>query len=294
MATLYDDWSGYTLDAQPSGYTRRGGGSGTLNVVSDATMTSSRALRINNIGGAMEWLTPNSIGSSSTAQQALTVGLREEASELFIWDMCAFVRADVSAETCYMAGVRGGVSFRLAAIVAGVYTELQSVSFTYAKGQRVAIRVEASGTTIRAKAWLWGDAEPGTWALSVTNSAITAGRPAVGRRQGTASPDGTRVDFWGAGTDGDAAPSASSGAGTPLATPSGWTFVKTNGVRTVTGSWSSVVGAATYDYAVERWNGSAWVAFYTGNTASTTFSLTNANGVDWATQYRARVRAVPA
>jgi hypothetical protein len=84
------------------------------------------------------------------------------------------------------------------------------------------------------------------------------------------------------------------GSGTPLAVPSGWTFVKTSGVRTVTGSWSAVSGASTYEYQVERWTGSAWVTFATGSTASLTFSLTSANGVDWSTQYRARVRAVPA
>jgi hypothetical protein len=85
-----------------------------------------------------------------------------------------------------------------------------------------------------------------------------------------------------------------SGGGTPLAVPTGWTFVKTSGLRTVTGSWSAVSGASTYDYQVERWTGSAWVTFATGNTASLTFSLTNTDGVDWSTQYRARVRAVPA
>jgi hypothetical protein len=55
-----------------------------------------------------------------------------------------------------------------------------------------------------------------------------------------------------------------------------------------------VSGAATYDYEVLRWTGSTWAAFNSGNTTAVTFTLTSTDGVDWGTQYQARVRAVPA
>jgi hypothetical protein len=86
----------------------------------------------------------------------------------------------------------------------------------------------------------------------------------------------------------------SSATGEPLATPTGWTFTKTANTRQLNGSWSAVTGAATYDYQVERWTGSAWVAFSSANTASTSFTLTSSNGVEYSTLYRSRVRAVPA
>jgi hypothetical protein len=102
------------------------------------------------------------------------------------------------------------------------------------------------------------------------------------------------IDFIGIGTNGDTAPVAAVSGGTPLAVPGSWTFTKTAGVRQINGSWAAVSGAATYDWQVERWNGTAWVAFLTGSTASTSFTLTSSNGVEFSTQYRSRVRAVPA
>lgn len=293
MATLYDDWSGYTLDQIPTGYTRLLSSPGDWRVRSESGTTADRLLELSGIGGNQDWLTPDSVASSSTAQQSLVVGRRRDTSQLLTWDLCAAVRASPSVETAYQAGIYGGTNFRLFSVVAGSYTTLQTISFTYALGDWVAIRVEIDGSTLRGRVWKWTDPEPSTWQLSVTNTAIASGKPGLARRQGTGSPDATDFDFWSAGTDGDAAPL--SAGGTPLATPTDWAFVKTAaGVRSVTGSWSSVVGASTYDYEVRRWTGSAWVAFAAGNTAATTFVLDDSDGVDWATQYQARVRAVPA
>jgi hypothetical protein len=83
----------------------------------------------------------------------------------------------------------------------------------------------------------------------------------------------------------------SGGGGSQLATPTGFTFTTAAGPA-LNGAWSSVSGAATYDFQVDRWTGSTWTAFASGNTASTSFTETS--GVAYSTQYRSRVRAVPA
>jgi hypothetical protein len=81
------------------------------------------------------------------------------------------------------------------------------------------------------------------------------------------------------------------GGGSQLATPTGFTFTAAAGPA-LNGAWSSVSGAATYDFQVDRWTGSTWTSFASGNTASTSFTETS--GVAYSTQYRSRVRAVPA
>ena len=86
------------------------------------------------------------------------------------------------------------------------------------------------------------------------------------------------------------------GLSSQVATPTGFTFTKTENVAEVTGAWTAVTDAATYDYEVEEWNGSAWQAFAVSAVTdpTTSFTLGSADGVTFSTLYRARVRAVPA
>lgn len=80
-----------------------------------------------------------------------------------------------------------------------------------------------------------------------------------------------------------------------LATPANFAFTAASGTRQLDGSWDAVTDADTYDYLVEyETSPGVWSAFVSASTAGTTFQLTSANGVDWGTKYRSRVRAVPA
>ena len=79
-----------------------------------------------------------------------------------------------------------------------------------------------------------------------------------------------------------------------LPAPENFTFVLTPGVREVVGNWDAVGGTAIYDFEVEVWNGSSWVAHWSEWTNLTNFNLTNAFGnIQWNTRYRARVKATP-
>lgn len=46
---------------------------------------------------------------------------------------------------------------------------------TFTEGATYNVKVNCSGTTVRARVWLVGDVEPGTWDISVTDSTFTSG-----------------------------------------------------------------------------------------------------------------------
>lgn len=82
-----------------------------------------------------------------------------------------------------------------------------------------------------------------------------------------------------------------------LDVPTNWTFVKTDATAEVVGSWDAVTDAETYDYEVEEKDDEgSWQPFALGSTTdpTTSFTLTSSDGVKFDTEYRARVRAVPA
>lgn len=62
-------------------------------------------------------------------------------------------------------------------LAAGVETQLGTftTAFTHAAGTEYRLRFEATGSTLRARAWLSGKPEPGFWQVSVSDSTISSG-----------------------------------------------------------------------------------------------------------------------
>ena len=154
----------------------------------------------------------------------------------------------------------------------------------------VRLRVLTSTGSAYVRAWADGVAEPETWDANSNEalSTLTSGH------LGPISRDVNGPQEWlfiGWATEGDEAPTS---AGTQLATPSNFTFTAAANARQVDGSWSAVTGAGSYDWVVEEDVSAAWYPFASGNTATTAFQLTDADGVEWSTSYRCRVRALPA
>lgn len=83
------------------------------------------------------------------------------------------------------------------------------------------------------------------------------------------------------------------GTSESLAKPTSWMLMKTTDVPEITGSWDAVADAVGYSYDVEEWDGTAWQAFAVSSvTAPTTsFTLTESDGITPNTTYRARVKA---
>jgi len=85
------------------------------------------------------------------------------------------------------------------------------------------------------------------------------------------------------------------GGGVSLDTPTGFTFTAHGSLRQLNGAWDAVPNAATYEAQVDQETSpGTWTNLTTYSGAATSFQLTDADGVDWATTYRSRVRAHPA
>ena len=91
---------------------------------------------------------------------------------------------------------------RLRTVVNGSVVESWDAAFTHGTNQKVWMRMRCEGTTIRIKAWLDGDAEPGSWQIEEADSSHSSGH--VGVRRFRASATWHQVS---ANMDGGTAPS---------------------------------------------------------------------------------------
>ncbi|MFE3400796.1 carbohydrate binding domain-containing protein [Streptomyces anulatus] len=69
------------------------------------------------------------------------------------------------------------IDVRIRKVVGGTYTTLSISSLlpgTYAAGDTYWIRLQTTGTSLQARGWKDGTAEPGTWQATATDSSITA------------------------------------------------------------------------------------------------------------------------
>jgi len=76
----------------------------------------------------------------------------------------------------------------------GVNTELQEVTGGVRTTERLNLRVQAIGSQIKAKWWLVGDPEPGTWQIERTDGTYTTGAIGFASFNGATSSDRT-VDY---------------------------------------------------------------------------------------------------
>jgi hypothetical protein len=97
------------------------------------------------------------------------------------------VRCNAAADTYYLADVDLNANkITLYRNVAGVVAQLAggtsqaTLPQAYANGAQVSFLLEATGTTIQAKIWTAGQAEPGAWTVSATDANIASGSPGVG------------------------------------------------------------------------------------------------------------------
>lgn len=70
-----------------------------------------------------------------------------------------------------------GVTLSIRKRVASVETQLATMTapFTYTLGTKVFTRFYLQGSTLRAKAWLFGTSEPGNWMMTVTDTSFATG-----------------------------------------------------------------------------------------------------------------------
>ena len=171
-------------------------------------------------------------------------------------------------------------------VVDGATTNLDGGSnANISDGDTSRLIVRAEGSTIEWKLWRPGiDAEPAF--SSEIDSEYASGNIRLAKASGTSGSYGTVLYEPFTVTDLQTS--------SQLATPTSWTFTKTTDEREVNGSWDAVQDADHYEWEVEEeTDPETWVAFDSGTTVTTSFSLDDTNGVDWNTTYRSRVRAMP-
>ncbi len=90
------------------------------------------------------------------------------------------------------------------------FTQITAGTFSVASGTWVWVRFRVNGSTIRARAWADGDAEPGTWQCDGTDSTYST----LGH-VGALKAGNTNTQLWryfGVGTNGDTAPASGGSA----------------------------------------------------------------------------------
>lgn len=134
---------------------------------------------------------------------SLTIGdttYHEEYPSLFLrgdggWagGAAAGEAANECPNTCYDFKIEpnsdgSACSFYIRKWVSGVVTTISSVYTlpSYTRGTAINIRAQCNGTTIQGKCWQ-GGSEPGSWNLSVTDSAVTTGKVQMSLVQGAAA-----------------------------------------------------------------------------------------------------------
>lgn len=187
MATSITDFREYLRGEAPADWTQRWQTAGvTWDVRGMPNDHGHRnALRLRLVGGgtgfnAITWNAP-----SGNDQEVLALCRLLDVSAT---TPRVFLRASgaAAAETAYYFGFDSGTTWRLWKVVGGAITSLGSgtgpelVTSYGVAGTYFWVRLQAIGTAVKARVWLDGEAEPGSWLISVTDSAVTTGAPGVG------------------------------------------------------------------------------------------------------------------
>lgn len=154
-----------------------------------------------------------------------------------------------------------------------------------------------SATTIDEYRWETGNdqdgRDPTSWVFEGSNDTALASDPA-------ASVTWTALDTvtsYAVTTDRQTFVDDNGSGGFDIAalgpdTPTAVSLTADATLREIDGSWTAATGADSYDVQVDWDNAGAWSSLTTFNQAGVTFTLDDTDGVDWATDYRMRVRTV--
>lgn len=169
-------WEGHFAD-DPTYYAFTGQGNVTTSGYARLTATNEGTSRLGFIGPvvANSEVLAQVYVDNATGGPFFEIGLRGEtqpsAAGMMSW-RGIYARLTYGSTTLAIRRVTtlGGASSQ-----AGTGT----LSSAPAAGELWWVRVQAQGTTVRARAWKDGTTEPGTWTVSVTESTLTSGRSFV-------------------------------------------------------------------------------------------------------------------
>lgn len=184
----------------PANWTKQNGQVDISVVANNETQYSDRAIAFANMVASctLTWNVPGVLGDSESLALMKFTGPAQSG----VYYFSSGIRLQASADTGYYLGFipnnsGGGASIRLAQIDNGqVTTELQTVSFTWTNETWYWIRLRATGTSLQAKVWTIGSAEPGAFQINTSDSTYATGRLGVRCRSNSITP--LVANFWAA------------------------------------------------------------------------------------------------
>lgn len=155
-------------------------------------------------------------GASVEDQQILALVSTSKLTTSGVY--CYVLGRYVDADNNYRAYFVSNDTFRIARWNGGVVDVLASASFGWSANTNYWILLECVGTTVRAKVWEDGEAEPGSWTVSAVDSdvSLTEGRQGVGVFNGIGSSPGTLVHEFRVATASDTVPRGFSAPRRPI------------------------------------------------------------------------------
>jgi hypothetical protein len=214
MTTYSTGFDSYTVGSTPSDWTPRWvTASTTWAVRSKSAVEGGQTLEYTGTASAHHLLTWDALDADANRDNAeILARVRTSAGSTEPLRLTIRGSGAAASETGYSFQYNpSSLIFQLQKYVAGALTNLgTSQSFTTAANVWYYVRFRVNGTTLSAKFWKDGDAEPSSWGFTATDSSITAaGWIGVGNQDSTGTRD---VDFFSVGTNGDTAPLATSSA----------------------------------------------------------------------------------
>lgn len=213
MAQYFTDFAGNSVGSTPpTGWTERGTATGGYEVVTGPYAGYNTTTFANQY----DFLTWDTVGSVSGDVEI--VGLFRFTNDSFPGGVALHVQSGSTSGYVGMFTFSGDVP-AIWLVNSGSDSSLDSDTGTYSVDTDYWIRLQITGTTVRARYWADGGSEPGTWQSSATDTTFTSGYVGLFARNWP----GTRT--WkkiGVGTGGDAAPTSAGGGivtGNPFHSP---------------------------------------------------------------------------
>ncbi|HVH11630.1 MAG TPA: hypothetical protein VM759_01190, partial [Longimicrobium sp.] len=183
------DFSEYTPGVQPEGWTQRWDSTAFFTVVADSGTTGGQVLQWSATGQSRNrWgLAWDGLGDRSDQEVLTDFRIRSLGGGTSVYYLgAAAVRMSGTAVNeggyaVYFVTVpsTGAQSIVLSTWTGGAYVQLGSQDMAWTLDTWYSVRLQAVGTTIRARVWPRGETEPETWQLSATDSRYVSGRPGV-------------------------------------------------------------------------------------------------------------------
>lgn len=215
MTTYSTSFDSDTVGSAPSGWTARWvTANNTWAVRSKASASGGQCLENTGTAFGHHLLTWDTIDADANRANSEILALVRTSGSSSSDQFRLAVRGSgaAGAETAYdLMLTLGSGTLEIRRFVAGVATNLTGVTVpSLIANAWYYVRFRANGTSLQGKYWLDGTDEPSSWAVSVTDSTVTAaGWVGVGNYD----PNGTRdIDTFMVGTNGDSPAIATSTA----------------------------------------------------------------------------------